>query len=670
MVQLPPPDPRFLKALRSLEEAVACQRAGRTDEAERLFGRLLKKNPDYFDALHFFGLFRYQQGQLGEALKLLTKATKVHPRSADAHNNLGVVLDALKRPRDAIVAYDRALALSPDHAGAHGNRGNALSLLNRHQDAIASYDRALALAPFDVQALTNRSTALLALKRHEEALAGYDRALAMKPDHVDALFNRGNALRLLKRYEEALTNYQQALALEPHHAHAFNGMAHCAIAVCDWASTAAFDAELKTHVLARRSVINPWMFLGLCDDPALQLECASNYARHRVPVQPPPLWTGRAYRHDKLRIAYLSGDYRQHATASLIAELFERHDRARFDVLGISFGPDDNSVMRSRLVAAFDRFHDVSAGSDRDVAKLLNELEVDIAIDLKGYTQDCRPEILAHRPAPIQVSYLGYPGTMGAGFIDYVIADKVVLPFDQQPFCAEKIVHLPDSYQVNDTRRLIAASVPTRQEAGLPDGGFVFCCFNNNYKITRPVFEAWMRLLAATAGSVLWLLRDNAGAEANLRREASARGVDPDRLVFAAHAAAPDHLARHRLADLFLDTVPVNAHTTASDALWAGLPVLTCRGSAFAGRVAASLLDAAGLPELVTENLEQYEALALRLATDAALLGGLRQRLEQGVAGSRLFDSDRFRRHIEAAYLTMWERRQRGEKPQSFSIAP
>ena len=668
MAHLPSPDPRFLKALRALEEAVQCQREGRTADAERLFTRLVKKNPDYFDGLHFFGLFRYHQGELNEALRLLTKAIKVHPRSADAHNSLGATLDGLKRSRDAIAAYDRALALNPDHVQALGNRGNALSLLNRHEDAIASYDRALALAPNHVEAITNRATALLALKRHEEAIAGYDQALAIKRDHVDALFNRGNAARLLKHYEEALANYQQTLRLQPHHPHALNGLAHCALAICDWTTTAALAGELDARVRAGRSIINPWMFLGFCDDPALQLECARNYARYKVPLRPPPLWTGKAYRHGKVRIAYLSGDFHQHATAFLIAELLELHDRARFEVLGVSFGPDDNSEMRVRLVRAFDQFHDVRAASDRDVAKLLNDLEVDIAVDLKGYTQDCRPEILAHRPAPIQVNYLGYPGTMAAEFFDYIIADKIVLPFDQQPLCTEKIVHLPDSYQVNDAQRTIVAPTPTRQEAGLPPQGFVFCCFNNNYKITRPVFEVWMRLLAKVEGSVLWLLRDNPGAETNLRREAGARGIDPARLIFAAHANPQDHLARHRLADLFLDTLPYNAHTTASDALWAGLPVVTCRGNAFAGRVAASLLDAAGLPELVTSSLEQYEALALRLAADASLLGGFRQRLTDGP--SRLFDSDRFRRHIEAAYLTMWERWQRGEKPQAFSVAP
>ena len=587
-----------------------------------------EENPDYFDGLHFFGLFRYQQGELNEALKLLTRAVKIHPRSADAHSNLGVTLDALKRPRDALAAYDRALALNPDHVQALGNRGNALSLLNRHEDAIASYDRALALAPNFVDALTNRSTALLALKRHEEALAGYDQALAIKPDHVDALFNRGNAARLLKRYEEALASYQRALALQPSHPHAFNGMAHCALAICDWPTIDALAAELKAQVLAGKAVINPWMFLGCCDEPALQLECARNYVRYKVPGRPPPLWNGRAYRHDRLRIAYLSGDYRQHATASLIAELFELHDRTRFEVLGVSFGQDDNSEMRARLVAAFDQFHDVRSAGDRDVARLLNELEVDVAVDLKGYTQDCRPEILAHRPAPIQVSYLGLSWHDGADFIDYVIADQVVLPFDQQPFWSEKIVHLPDSYQVNDARRPIAAVAPTRREAGLPDNGFVFCCFNNNYKITRPVFEAWMRLLRAIEGSVLWLLHDNPAAEAHLRQEAGARGIDPLRLVFAAHAGPEDHLARHRLADLFLDTV---AHQRAHD----------CERRALGAVAGADLprrrLRRAGRrqpaprrrPSRARGRQSSSNTRRSRCgsATDAALLGGYRSRL-------------------------------------------
>jgi predicted O-linked N-acetylglucosamine transferase (SPINDLY family) len=324
--------------------------------------------------------------------------------------------------------------------------------------------------------------------------------------------------------------------------------------------------------------------------------------------------------------------------------------------------------MRRRLTKAFDQFHDVRAASDRDVAMLIRDLQTDIAVDLMGFTRDARPGILSFRPAPIQVNFLGFPATMGADFMDYIIADRIVLPFDQHRFYPERIVHLPDCYQPNDSKRAIADRTGTRAEAKLPDEGFVFCCFNNNHKITSPLFEAWMRLLAAVPGSVLWLLRDNDGAQANLRRQTQSHGVAPARLVFADRMSLDAHLARHRLADLCLDTLPYNAHTTASDALWAGVPLLTCQGGTFTGRVAASLLHAVGLPELVTHSLADYEAAALRLATDASFLGAIRRKLRQNRRTHPLFDTDRFRRHIESAYTKMWDIRQRGEAPQSFSV--
>jgi protein O-GlcNAc transferase len=382
------------------------------------------------------------------------------------------------------------------------------------------------------------------------------------------------------------------------------------------------------------------------------------------------LSSGTIRQHGKIRIAYLSADYREHAVAALIAELFELHDRARFEVLGISFGPDDQSSLRARLVRAFDQFHDVRSKTDLDVANLLIDLQVDIAIDLNGHTEGARLGILAHRPAPVQASYLGYASTTGAEFIDYVIADEIVLPFDQQPFYTEKIVHLPDCFLVNDAKKAISSTAPTRREAGLPDVGFVFCSFNNSFKITPSTFDVWMRLLKAVEGSVLWLSHANDEATVNLRRQATARGVDPARLIFAPKVARlEDHLARQRLADLFLDTLPYNAHTTASDALWAGLPLLTCRGASFAGRVATSLLHAVGLPELAASDLGEYEALALRLASDASLLRGFRHRLGQDRAACPLFDTDRFRRHIESAYTTMWDIHRRGEGAKSFSVA-
>lgn len=381
-----------------------------------------------------------------------------------------------------------------------------------------------------------------------------------------------------------------------------------------------------------------------------------------------PLWNGQRYNHDKIRIAYLSADYYQHATAYLMAELFKRHDRSRFELFAISFGSENTSPMGQRLVKAFDRFIDVNQMSDLEVARQLRSMEIDIAVDLKGYTKNNRKQILAYRPAPIQVNYLGYPSTMGADFIDYILVDPFIVPPDQQPHFTEKLVHLPECYQVNDSKRIIANRTPLRQECGLPEQGFVFCCFNNSYKITPTFFDIWMRLLKAVPGSVLWLLSKNKLMEENLRREAQARGVNPERLVFSPQQKLPEHLARHRLADLFLDTLPCNAHTTASDALWAGLPVLTCAGKSFAARVAGSLLHAINLPELVTYNLEDYEGLALKLATQPDLLCQIKDKLKQNRLTTPLFDCDRFRQDIEAAYIEMWSILQGGEEPKAITV--
>jgi predicted O-linked N-acetylglucosamine transferase (SPINDLY family) len=369
-------------------------------------------------------------------------------------------------------------------------------------------------------------------------------------------------------------------------------------------------------------------------------------------------------------VAYLSADFRDHATSYLLAGLFELHDLERFETVAISFGPAIPSDMRTRLKAAFRKFIDVGHMSDLSISRLLRELEIDIAVDLMGYTKNCRPEILASRPAPIQVNYLGYPGTMGADYVDYILADRFVIPDNQRHSYSEKVVYMPDTYAANDSKRRIADRTPTRAEVGLPETGFVFCSFNNSYKITPSIFDIWMRLLRDVEGSVLWLLATNTSAVGNLRREAEARGIQPDRLVFAPRVKLEDHLARHRLADLFLDTLPCNAHTTASDALWAGLPLVTCLGSTFAGRVAGSLLNAIGLQELITRSLVDYEALALRLARDRKALAEIRTALAQSCKTYPLFDTSRFRRHIEAAYVTMWQRYQAGELPAHFAVEP
>ncbi|HXB52512.1 MAG TPA: hypothetical protein VNU69_07090, partial [Rhizomicrobium sp.] len=415
------------------------------------------------------------------------------------------------------------------------------------------------------------------------------------------------------------------------------------LALCDWDRIAQILPE-NAAMLAP-----PLSFLGFSDDKALQLACARAAADS---LPPAPLWNGERYTHDRIRLAYISADFRDHAVAAQLAPLIERHDRERFQVIGISTGPSDGSEIRTRLVKGFDRFHDFAGLNSDAIARRLREMEIDIAIDLGGHTGLSRLHIFSNRPARVQASWLGFPGTTGASFIDYLIADVIVAPLQDQPFYSETLIHLPDTYFPTDPARPVGI-MPSRSEEGLPQEGFVFCAFNNAWKITRPVFDIWMRLLAQIPGSVLWLKQPPADTRANLEKEAAVRGIDPGRLVFAGDAPLDVHLARHRLADLFLDTLPYNAHATTADALWAALPVVTCKGEAFAGRVAASLLNAVGMPELVTENLEDYETLALALARDPARLHAVKEKLARNLSTTPLFDADRFRRAIEDAYLRM-----------------
>jgi predicted O-linked N-acetylglucosamine transferase (SPINDLY family) len=647
----------------------ALQELNRIDEALASYNQAITLKLDHANAFSNRGVALQKLKRYDEAVASYDQAIALAADDASSFYNRGAALQELKRFEEAVASYDRAITLKPGYASTFFNRGNALHSLNRFDEALASYDHAIAFKPDYAEAFNNRSITLKDLNRIDEAMASCDKAIALKPDYADAFNNRGVALQELKRYDEAMASYARATTFMHDHKFAFSALADCAIKVCDWTQQDKLFDELRQHVIERKSPISPFLLLGYCDDAALHLSCAKNYVLDRVGATP-QFASGAIWRNEKIKVAYLSSDFRLRPLSFLMAELFELHDRAQFEVIGVSLGPDDRSDMRSRLVAAFDRFIDVRTTSDQAVARLLNELRIDIAVDLNGHTQGARSRILAFRPAPIQVSYLGLPGTMGADFIDYIIADAIVLPFDEQPHYTENIVHLPDCYMVNDRKRAISSRTPTREELGLPVEGFVFCCFNNNWKITSAMFDVWMRLLKAVKGSVLWLFRDNGDAETNLRKQAAARGIDPSRLVFAGRISLNDHLARHRLADLFLDTLPYNAHTTASDALWSGLPVLTCRGNVFAGRVASSLLYAVGLSELVTYSLGEYEVLALRLATDCSLLRGFRDRLEHNRLRFPLFDSDRFCRHIESAYTTMWELWQRGEKPRSFSVVP
>lgn len=643
---------------------------GRSIEALASYDQALGINPRHVAALVNRGLVLRDLGRTPEALASFDAAVAVDPGDVEAWNNRGVALHDLGRQAEALTSYERALALSPDYVDALINRGNALLALRRPAEAMPSYTRALVLQPNHTDAYNYRGHALADLGRFEEALASYDKAIALKPDSFDTRRQRAGVLQKLDRYDQATAELDKLHAINPDLPSLLTDVAHCHAITCHWPEMAHWSKELTARAVAGKSPVDPFLFLAFNNTAEQQLACARNWLRHKHVASAERVWNRADFAGDKIRIAYLSADFHRHVTAYVMAELFELHDRDRFEIVGISFGPDDGSAIRSRLIKSFDRFFDVSGRTDEEVANLLRDLKTCIAVDLKGHTTDSRIGILARRPAPVQVSYMGFPATTGADFIDYVIADRIVLPHDQQPFFTEKIVHVPDSYYITDTKRLVATNIPSRRDAGLPDKGFVFCCFNNSWKINAAMFDIWMRLLQAVAGSVLWLFRANEMAAANLRKEATVRGIDPGRLVFAAPRDQPDHLARLKLADLLLDTLPYNAHTTATDALWLGVPIVTCLGDVFVGRVAASVLYAVGMPELVTTSLDEYEALALKLATDAEFLAATRAKLEQNRATCALFETDRFRRHVETAYSTMWQRWLRGEAPSMIDVAP
>ncbi len=662
-------DPQGAAAHSNLADALLA--LDRPAEALAACERALTLAPQLAEAQGIRAQALQRLGRNAEALTAYERALALEPGLATLHTEIGNILRLEGRFDEAIAAHRRTIAVKPDCAEAWGHLAVTLQSLGRWSEAFDAYRKAIALAPDYAEAYSNLGVLLQLMGKSAEAIAAYRTATTLNPRYGLAHFNLGGTLKDLERLEEAIQAFRQALACEPDLAAARFQLCNVRLHACDWRGLEKGIADCLAS-LRRDSVrVSPFPILAMSADPAVHLEHTRLWARG-LTVAPRDVLPRRQIdappESRRIRLGYLSSDFQRHATGSLIAELLERHDRTRFEVFGYCFSADDGSDMRKRLLAAFDRFVDVRKLSHADAARRIHADGIDILVDLKGYTKDARTEILAHRPAPLQVNFLGYPGSTGADFIDYIIADAFVAPMEQQPHFTERIVHLPSCYQPNDRRRQISPTVPSRAACGLPEMGFVFCSFNSAYKITQDVFGIWMRLLDAVPGSVLWLLDADTLAKANLQREAVARGIDPSRLVFAPKLRMQEHLARQRLADLFLDTLPVNAHTTASDALWAGLPVLTCAGRAFIGRVAGSLLHAIGLPELITHTLGDYEALAQRLATDASLLRDLRDRLDRNRLTAPLFDSERYARNIESAYAHMVRLHAAGRPPEAFAV--
>lgn len=642
----------------------------RNEEALQCFDRALAIRPDFELALQNRANALLRLQRVEEALDSIDHALRIGPQSATSQTRRGDALLELGQTEEALASYEQALCFDPNFFDPLIQRGNTLRDLGRIEEAIRSYDRALTLRPHNADAVTVRANALLELRRIDDALRDYDRALRIKPDFVPALFNRGLALHEAARYKEAAGSFARVIALDPQFEDAPGKLHHMKLLVGDWSDWDADVERIAAMVRAGRRPGDPFDLLGVLESPAAELHCARAAVAARFPRAKNPLPVRAPKARDRIRVAYLSADFGEHAVSHVAAGLFERHDRDRFDFLAISLRTDANpGPMRQRLQRAFGHIHDASNRSDREAAALLQDLEVDIAVDLNGHTSGGRPGIFALRPAPLQVTFLGFPGTFGADYFDYVMADPTVVPAGEDASYAERVVRLPHSYLPYDNRLEIAPDTPSRTQAGLPEDAFVFCAFNNSYKITPAVFDVWMRLLKRLPDSVLWLRATNPDMVKNLGDEAASRGVAPERLIFAAKVdVMARHFARHRLADLFLDTLPYNAHSTAGDALWSGLPVLTCLGKTFAGRVAASLLRSVGLPELVAQNLAEYEERAIELATSTSRLGELRARLAANRDTHPLFDTDLFRRHLESAFLEMWQRHLRNEPPQAFDV--
>jgi predicted O-linked N-acetylglucosamine transferase (SPINDLY family) len=644
--------------------AETCKDLGRIDEALASYDKAIVINPGFAQAAYRRGVALQQSARPAEAIASYDQVIRINPDHVNARVNKAFSLLALGRHSEALVSCDEGIALKPGRASAYLLRANVLKALDRREAALASYEQAISINPDDAEAHCNRGAILLLLVKIDEAITGFDRAIAINPDYAEAYFHRGYSRRMLNRFDSAAADYKVVANLAPDFEFLPGTRLEASLQVCDWSDFDALMKQIAAGIENDARVAHPFIFMALMDSARLQLKEARTWVSHACPANDSLGPMAPRTRPQKVTVGYFSADLHEHPVGRLLADLIEIHDRSRFEVIAFSFGPKTHDELQQRLARAFDKFIEVRGKSDVEIASMARSLNVDIAVDLGGYTYASRAGIFALRAAPVQVSYLGYLGTMGASYIDYIVADRTVVTPESESHYSEKIIYLPDSHQVNDRKRRIADKVFTREDLGLPPKGFVFCCFNNSYKILPEVFDRWMRILGRTGNSVLWLQQANATVAGNLRREAARRGIDAGRLIFADRMASLDeHLARLRAADLFLDTFPYNAHATALDALWAGVPLLTYPGESFASRVAASLVRTIGVPELVTSTPQQYEQLAIELTLNPQRLAGIRARIHNNRLTSSLFDTPRFARNLEAAYMAIHNRYQAGLSP-------
>lgn len=657
--------------IEALRLAVQHYQARRLKEAGEVCRAILAAVPDQPETRQLQGLIEHSAGRTETAQRLVRHAIALKPDLVDAYTNLGVFLQGQARLDEAVTAQTRALRLNPRLPEGYLNRGSARQAQGDREGAADDYLQAIRLRPDDPQPINSFGMTRREQGRVRESVNAHKRAITLAPGMPEAYRDLGHVLREAGLLPPSRDAYARSHQLDPARTETLSYHLFVKQAMCDWTGYDALVARVGAIIDADAGIVLPLATLSVDTTAEQQFRSARRFYHNAVCATPAPMAAlPRPAGDGRLRIAYFSADFHEHATAYLAAELFELHDRKHFHVTAYSYGQDDGSPMRARLIRAFDRFRDVRSVGRDQVARMVAEDGIDILIDLKGYTKQSRLDLLTKRLAPVQVAYLGYPGTIGCELMDYIVGDRFVTPLEHQPFYSERLVAMPDAYQINDRCRPIAAATPTRAECGLPEDAFVFCAFNTTYKLTPAIFAAWMRLLAQVPGSVLWLFEANDVVTGNLKREAAARGIDPARLIFAPKKPLAEHLARYRIADLFVDTFPYTGHTTTSDALWVGLPVVTMMGDTFASRVAGSLLHAAGVGELAVASLAEYEALALELVGDRERLAGLRRRLAETRMSVPLFDSRRFTRHLERAYAIMWEIHTSGQPPRPFAVPP
>ena len=604
------------------KEAVDLHRTGQVKKAKGICLKILEDEPKNFDILHLLGIISFQLKDYKKSSELISEAIKINPKDAEAYNNMAIVSKKLNQFDVAYNNFCNAIKLKPDYAEAHNNCGVILKELKKEEDAIKSFE--------------------LAIKFNK--------------NYAEAYYNLGHIFFERKKYNEALKNFYQSYKINSKLDYLLSSIIFIKHRICEWNSFDKNLFDLENIILNEKKKINPFLTLSFYESPQLQKTSAEIFVKNEYNDKNNQNYKFNNQAKKKLRIAYYSADFRNHPMSYLLANLYELHDKNKFEIIGISFGPDKNDEMRKRVSSAFDKFYDLRLKTEDEIVKFSRELKIDIAIDLMCFTKYHKFGIFVKRCAPIQVNYLGYPGTSGTNYLDYIIADKILIPKESQKHYSEKIVYLPDTYQANDSTKKIADKIFTREELGLPKDGFVFCCFNNNYKITPQVFDVWMRLLEKVENSVLWILSEDINISKNLKKEATIRGIDFNRIVFAERIKMNEHLARQKVADLFIDTFPYTGHTTASDALWVGLPVLTRIGKSFASRVSASLLNAIGLSELVTNSEKEYEDLAIELAKNPPKLKEIKNKLKNNRNTKPLFNTQIFARNMEKAYSLMYER--------------